>query len=340
MASYIDKKYVKVQGWMATKLGLHGNELIVYAYIYSFQFKDFMGKDVPNKATPTEIPIRDFMEWTGLTKRGVIYIIQSLQDKGLIVSKTKPGTSSTYSIVPEPVVKALKKEEGGGEMDCTGEKIAPVKKLHQGGEVHCTTGGEMDCTGVVKKEAQSGEIIAPHLQHNYKDNKNTTSTTPRMCAREAFPSLSTDTAPETAETAPQATASGSDMISTMTEEEKAQVAALEAMKDGIRHGIRPKWMRSDPVKQFPEAYSFLHKDRPRLSKMEQELVRKYSAWLICGKAGKPGKNDDDDEDEPTKEQVCTLPPPSEIGQEAYNAQKGLLQLVYGKDVAIHTAGEK
>lgn len=344
MASYIDGKYIKVQGWMATQLELYGNDLIIYAYIYSFQFKDFMGKDVPiGDVKPKEIPLRDFVEWTNISKRNVMRIIQKLEDRGLIIVTSTSGKTNAYMVEKEATAKAIK---GVYKTSDTRDKMSPV--------VANVTGDRMSphpCQNVtstrdkmspvpVTKTTKTRDKMSPHLQRNYIDNKNTTSTTSRTCARGASASLSTETAPETAKTAPQATASDSDMISTMTEEEKAQVAALEAMRDGIHHGIRPKWMRSDPVKQFPEAYSFLHKDRPKLSRMEQELVRKYSAWLMCGKSGNQGKDDDEDEDEPTKEQVCTLPPPSEIGQEAYNAQKGLLQLVYGMDVVIHTAGEK
>lgn len=340
MASNIDGKYIKVQGWMATQLELYGNDLIIYAYIYSFQFKDFMGKDVPTgEIKPKEIPLRDFVEWTNQSERNVRRIIQKLEDRGLIKITLAPGKTSAYSVIADMVSKAIK---GLVRSADTPDKMSGVVTNVRGDKMSGVPGqnvrGRVDkMSGVPRtNHAQTPDKMSGHLQHNYIDNKDTTSTTTRVCAREASASLSTETAPETAETAPQSHASGSDMISTMTEEEKAQVAALEAMKDGIRHGIRPRWMRSDPVKQFPEAYSFLHKDRPRLSRMEQELIRKYSAWLMCGKSEK----NDRDEDEPTKEQVCTLPPPSEIGQEAYDAQKSLLQLVFGKDVTIHTAVKK
>lgn len=340
MASNIDGKYIKVQGWMATQLELYGNDLIIYAYIYSFQFKDFMGKDVPTgEIKPKEIPLRDFVEWTNISRRNVMRIIQKLEDRGLIKVINTLGKTSAYMVDKEATAKAIKGLYKTGD---TRDKMSPVVANVTGDKMSPPPGQNVTSTRdkmspvPVTKSTQTRDKMSPHLQHNYIDNKDTTSTTTRVCAREASASLSTETAPETAETAPQSHASGSDMISTMTEEEKAQVAALEAMKDGIRHGIRPRWMRSDPVKQFPEAYSFLHKDRPRLSRMEQELIRKYSAWLMCGKSEK----DDRDEDEPTKEQVCTLPPPSEIGQEAYDAQKSLLQLVFGKDVTIHTAVKK
>lgn len=337
----IDDKYIKVQGWMATQLELYGNDLIIYAYIYSFQFKDFMGKDVPiGEMKPKEIPLRDFVEWTNISRRNVMRIIQKLEDRGLIVVTSTSGKTNAYMVEKEATAKAIKGVYKTGDTrdkmsgvvgNVTRDKMSPHPCQN-------VTGTRDKMSPVpVTKPTKTGDKMSPHLQHNYIDNKDTTSTTARMCARGASASLSTDTAPETPETAPQATASDSDMIPTMTEEERAQVAALEAMRDEIRHGIRPRWMRQNPIEQFPEAYSFLHANKPRLSKMEAELVRKYSAWLMYGT---PKGMKCRDEEETTKEEVCTLPPPSEIGQEAYDAQKHLLQLVFGKEADIHTAGGK
>lgn len=310
----IDDKYIKVQGWMATQLGLHGNELIVYAYIYSFQFKNFIGKDTSANVEETEIPIRDFMEWTGLTKRGIIYIVQSLQEKGLITAKTKPGASNAYSILPEPVKKALKGEKVGGEKiaplkDC-GEKIAPVKKLHQGGEVHCTTGGEIIAPGVVKEEAKSGEKIAPHLQHNYLDNKETTSTTTRTRVQsDASASLSsTDT---------------EDGYEDLSKSEIAffEKQALKKLNETDETTGQKLYLTKDPRDQFPKAFLFMmSKDTSQFTDTEFELFKMVSMYTAFGPA-KPLPT-------VSEEDAKYVPPASEIGQEAHDSQQALVDWLF------------
>lgn len=75
MCALKDENYTNIQGWMVSKLGLKGNELIIYAIIYGFSQAEeqvFSGS------------LRYLAEWTNSTKRGVMNNLKSLVDKGYI----------------------------------------------------------------------------------------------------------------------------------------------------------------------------------------------------------------------------------------------------------------
>lgn len=75
-----DENYISIQGWMITKLGLKGNELLIYAIIYGFsQTEDqtFNGS------------LQYLADWTNSTKQGVTKNLKSLVEKGYIVKDDK-----------------------------------------------------------------------------------------------------------------------------------------------------------------------------------------------------------------------------------------------------------
>lgn len=75
-----EDNYAVIQGWMLSKLGLKGNELLIYAIIYGFSQTDgqvFSGG------------LRYLSEWTNSTKQGVIKNIKSLIEKGYIEKREK-----------------------------------------------------------------------------------------------------------------------------------------------------------------------------------------------------------------------------------------------------------
>lgn len=75
-----DENYINIQGFMVTKLGLKGNELLIYAIIYGFsQTEDqvFNGS------------LQYLADWTNSTKQGVTKNLKSLVDKGYIVKEDK-----------------------------------------------------------------------------------------------------------------------------------------------------------------------------------------------------------------------------------------------------------
>ena len=93
MGKLKDDSNFQIYGWMATKLKLKGNELLIYAIIYSFS-RNNNGNGVFNASTAY------LCEWTGLTRGNVINCISKLLDKNLIIklednsTKRKPNVYS------------------------------------------------------------------------------------------------------------------------------------------------------------------------------------------------------------------------------------------------------
>lgn len=65
MGKLKDDSNFQIYGWMATKLKLKENELLIYAIIYSFSRND-NGNGVFNASTAY------LCEWTGLARKNVI----------------------------------------------------------------------------------------------------------------------------------------------------------------------------------------------------------------------------------------------------------------------------
>ena len=115
--------YVLIQGWMVNKLGLSGNDLLIYAIIFGFsQDGDgcFSGK-------------RQYLaDWCGSSERAVSRNLKNLLDKGLIEQfyKSKDCHDVRYRVTDtrdimsgEPVTKcqgASDKMSGGPGSNCQG----------------------------------------------------------------------------------------------------------------------------------------------------------------------------------------------------------------------------
>ncbi len=73
--------YFIVFGWMRSGLNLKGNELILYSIIYSFTQGTrehwFMGSH------------QFLSNWIGVSRRAIIYLLNSLLDKGLIIKRER-----------------------------------------------------------------------------------------------------------------------------------------------------------------------------------------------------------------------------------------------------------
>lgn len=89
MAAINDNNFVTIQGWMRTKLGLKGNELLAYAVIYGFSQTDgakFTGS-------------RKYLaEWCGCSMATIDRTLNSLVGKG-IISRTSYITKHGYRAV-------------------------------------------------------------------------------------------------------------------------------------------------------------------------------------------------------------------------------------------------
>ena len=90
MGKLKDDSNFQIYGWMSTKLKLKGNELLIYAIIYSFS-RNNNGNGVFNASTSY------ISEWTGLVRKNIINCLSKLVEKKLIIklednsTKRKPN---------------------------------------------------------------------------------------------------------------------------------------------------------------------------------------------------------------------------------------------------------
>ena len=160
MGKLQDDNNVKLYGFMATKLSLKGNELLIYAVIYSFSQND-NNQGVFNASTAY------LREWTNLGKKTVIECLNSLIEKNLIIKlednsiKRKPNV---YTINRD-VLNFSSEKSSDNDVE-TGVKNTPalVKKVDQ-----LNTTGVKNTPALVYKLHQTGVKITP-----YKNNINTT----------------------------------------------------------------------------------------------------------------------------------------------------------------------
>ena len=103
--------YVNIQGWMRNKLELKGNDLIVYAIIYSFS------QDGESKF---EGSLQYLADWCGATKQGIQKNLKNLLEAGLIKKETKK--SSKGNLVSYYTTKFHTDEtkfHGGIQLSCS-----------------------------------------------------------------------------------------------------------------------------------------------------------------------------------------------------------------------------
>ena len=82
-----DSNYINIQGWMLSKLGLKGNNLIIYAIIYGFSQVEghyFNGS------------LQYLCEWTNSTRQGVIKNLKELVDLGYVIKQDASPTNIYY----------------------------------------------------------------------------------------------------------------------------------------------------------------------------------------------------------------------------------------------------
>jgi uncharacterized phage protein (TIGR02220 family) len=80
-----DENYINIQGWMLSKLGLKGNQLLIYAIIYGF---------CQDGESTFHGSLSYFEHWTNSTRQGVIKALKQLQKDGLIIKiEGKPNNA-------------------------------------------------------------------------------------------------------------------------------------------------------------------------------------------------------------------------------------------------------
>ena len=75
-----DENYIHIPGWAVTRLGLKGNELLVYSIIYGFS------QDGETRFTGS---LQYLADWTNSTKQGCIKCLKSLVKDGYVVKYEK-----------------------------------------------------------------------------------------------------------------------------------------------------------------------------------------------------------------------------------------------------------
>ena len=297
-----DDKYIAIQQWMVTQLELTGNELIIYGYIYSYQFKNFWKKETPDKVTPTEIPLRDFMDWTRSNKKNTILAIQRLQSKGYISVITNAGHINRYSVNPEVVMKAT-----GGVSSDTSVKKTPVSKQHLSGVSSDTGSGVITTPQWCHNDTG---VVSPATPHSIRNTKNTQTIleykkSTHACEEADASSLSTDT-----ETEPKKEYGDY----SKTEIAYFEKQALNRLNETDDETDQKKYLTSNPQEQFPEAFLFMTaKQSPQFTDMEFELYKMVMMYTAFSKTKK--------ERIIMREEAEQVPPVSEIGQEAHDAQQ-------------------
>ena len=84
-------KYITIQGWMVTDLGLSGNDLVIYALIYGFS-QD--GKSVFSGS------LKYISAFTGISKQSVVKVLARLIGGGLIEKKDRGSEEqNTYRAI-------------------------------------------------------------------------------------------------------------------------------------------------------------------------------------------------------------------------------------------------
>lgn len=137
--------YINIDGWMVSKLGLRGKELVAYAIVHGFS-QDGQGWYCGGRAYVAE--------WLGCQPKTAGAVLTGLVDKGLLIRaehKTESGKCYRYQAV-QPMAKndlpqGRKTTQGGGE-----KRPTPGAK-----NAHITTKG--DCKGENKRE--SGRFAPP-----------------------------------------------------------------------------------------------------------------------------------------------------------------------------------
>jgi DNA-binding MarR family transcriptional regulator/predicted RNA-binding Zn-ribbon protein involved in translation (DUF1610 family) len=90
MAIVKDENFITVQGWMVNRLGLSGNELLVFALIYGFT------QDGETIFTGSATYIG---KWCGISRQSVSKITQKLIEKGIIEKQSIRGIGDKYRAV-------------------------------------------------------------------------------------------------------------------------------------------------------------------------------------------------------------------------------------------------
>lgn len=163
-----DESYYVVQGWMRNRLQLIGNDLIVYALVYSFSQdgeSEFKGST------------QYLAEFTGISRRTIIRILDSLETQGLIKCTERnasKGATNSYKCTP---IDELEAPQGGCD-----KMSYPYDKMSDG-VCQNVTGGVTKCHTPLPYKREDRENIV-NKKERKKENDRYKQTT-RACTRES-----------------------------------------------------------------------------------------------------------------------------------------------------------
>lgn len=113
MSKVKDENYIRIPGWAVTRLGLKGNELLVYSIIYGFS------QDGETRFTGG---LQYLGDWTNSTKQSCIKCLKSLVEKGYIIKHEKIVNGVKFceyqAVKPKSIV--VNKVEHGIKQSLTG----------------------------------------------------------------------------------------------------------------------------------------------------------------------------------------------------------------------------
>lgn len=113
MSKVKDENYIHIPGWAVTRLGLKGNELLVYSIIYGFS------QDGETRFTGS---LQYLADWTNSTKQSCIKCLKSLAEKGYITKYEKVVNGVKFCEYQAVKLKSmvLNKVEHGIKQSLTG----------------------------------------------------------------------------------------------------------------------------------------------------------------------------------------------------------------------------
>lgn len=156
-----DSNYVVIQGWMLTRLGLKGNELMIYAVIYGF---------TQNGETEFVGSMKYLADWTNSTVESVRKCIKSLIDKGYIIKTLDGSGVNAY----KAVLSAIYPHEDKTVDNFGNDAERPMQQSCMPMQQSCidhTTKLHDPCNKVVSPIQQS--CINNYINNNNIDNKDT-----------------------------------------------------------------------------------------------------------------------------------------------------------------------
>lgn len=156
-----DSNYVVIQGWMIARLGLKGNELMIYAVIYGFTQNgesEFIGS------------MKYLADWTNSTIESVRKCINSLINKGYIVKSLDGSGVNAYKAVLSAIYPHVDKTADNFGNDAERPIQQSCMPIQQSCIDH-TTKLHDPCNKVVSTIQQS--CINNYINNNNIDNKDT-----------------------------------------------------------------------------------------------------------------------------------------------------------------------